>query len=273
MPVGKAVTPGKPEPIPPGRDEAAALMSDSKELTTPEGSAVTGRLRPDGRLDGTETPGIAEPALMFDSSELTRPVGSAVTGRLTPPGRPDDTTPGITEPALMPESKELITPDGSAVTGRLRPDGSPDGTTPGTAEPALMPDSSELTILLGIAVTAGISEARLEGNRPAADETTALALLRMLLIMLDGSTLTGKLTPPGSGDWIAPGIDVAAALIADSSELTIPVGRVVTAGSPDGRPVGMMPGMDPAFMSLITLLIMPVGNAVTGRLTPPGRPD
>jgi hypothetical protein len=136
------VTPGKPDAKPPGTEEAAALMSESKELTTPDGSAVTGRLTPDGRLDGTSTPGIdVTPALMSDNNELTSPVGRAVTM-----GKPDD---------------------------RL------EGTTPGTTEPAFMFDSSELMIPLGIAVTAGKPETRPEGKRPAADDIMALASLRM----------------------------------------------------------------------------------------------
>jgi hypothetical protein len=241
IPVGRAVTMGKPEAIPLGIDEAAALMSESREFTTPEGSAVTGRLTPPGRPDDT-TPGIAEPALISESKELIRPDGSAVTGKLTPPGRGDWTTPGIElTPALIWESKELTIPVGSTVTGKLTPDGRPEGKTPGIAEPALMSDSSELMIPVGIAVTAGKPEARPDGKRPAADEIMALASLRMLLTTSDGSTVTGKLTPPGSGDWMTPGMDVAPALIAESRELTIPVGRAVTMGKLEARPEGTTP--------------------------------
>jgi hypothetical protein len=58
-------------------------------------------------------------------------------------------------------------------------------------------------------------------------------------------------------------------LIWESRELTIPVGRAVTA-NPDGRP-----GMEerPALISLSTLFTTPVGSAVIGKLTPVGRPD
>jgi hypothetical protein len=65
MPVGRAVTPGNPDCRPPGTDDAAALMSERRELTTLDGSAVTGKLTPEGRPDGTTTPEIdVAPALI-----------------------------------------------------------------------------------------------------------------------------------------------------------------------------------------------------------------
>jgi hypothetical protein len=103
------IAPDRPDAMPAGIEEAPALICDSRELTTPDGKAVTGRLAPEGRApDGRPTPGTeVVPALIWERSELTTPDGKAVTGRLTPDGRFEaagrpDCRPGIeVTPALI----------------------------------------------------------------------------------------------------------------------------------------------------------------------------
>jgi hypothetical protein len=80
---GRPVAAGKPDCNTPGAELTSALICDNKELTTPDGNTVAGRLIPPARSDTNPGPDVA-PALICESKELTMPVGRAVT-----PGSPD----------------------------------------------------------------------------------------------------------------------------------------------------------------------------------------
>jgi hypothetical protein len=118
--------------MPAGIEEAPALICESRELTTPDGKAVTSRLALEGSVpDGRPTPGTeVVPALIWERSELTTPDGKAVMGRLTPdgrfeaaPDRPEAILSGIeVTPRLICDSNELTTFDGRAVIGTLTPE-------------------------------------------------------------------------------------------------------------------------------------------------------
>jgi hypothetical protein len=44
------IAPGNPDAMPPGTEEAPALICESNDETTPDGNAVTGKLTPDGGI-------------------------------------------------------------------------------------------------------------------------------------------------------------------------------------------------------------------------------